>query len=222
MMEELVKRLPFWSSLTEEEKHTVETSALLRRFPAGSYLHGNSGESESCFGMMLILSGQVRAFILSEEGREITLFRLGEGESCVLSASCVISQIRFETLLTVSRDAELLVLPAVVFSELTEKNIYVRCYLYEATTERFSQVMWVLQDLLFSRFDTRLAKFLLHCYRESGSRELRMTQQEIAENVNSAREVVARMLKQFAAEGMVENRRGMIVLKDIPALERLL
>lgn len=221
-MEELAKGLPFWASLTEYERHTVQSSVVRRRFPAGSYLHGNSGEGESCFGMMLILSGEVRAFILSEEGREITLFRLGAGESCVLSASCVITQIRFDTLITVSQDADILVLPASVFSVLTEQNIYVRCFLYEMTAERFSQVMWVLQDILFSRFDTRLAGFLLRRYKESGEREIRMTQKEIAENVNSAREVVARMLKQFAADGMVENRRGVIVLKDIPALERLL
>ncbi len=220
-MEESLIRLPFWASLSEEEKQTVRAAALRRRFRAGSYLHGNSGEGESCFGMILLLSGEVRAFILSEEGREITLFRLKEGDTCVLSASCVITQIRFETLMTVSRDAELLVVPTGTFGKLSEENIYVRCFLYEMATERFSQVMWVLQDILFSRFDRRLASYLLSEYRRTGSAEIHMTQQEIARNVNSAREVVARMLKQFAADGLVENRRGVILLKNPAALEEL-
>lgn len=93
--------------------------------------------------------------------------------------------------------------------------------MYELATERFSSVMWVMQQILFYGFDRRLATFLLNEYRRTGATSIRMTQEQIAQNVNSAREVVARMLKQFASDGLIENRRGVIVLKDIGGLENL-
>ena len=123
--------------------------------------------------------------------------------------------------MTVTKDAQLLIIPSSTFAKLIDSNIYARCFMYELAAERFSTVMWVMQQILFSRFDQRLAVFLLNEYRKTGIPEIRMTQEQIAQNVNSAREVVARMLKQFAADGLIENRRGVIVLKDIPKLEKL-
>lgn len=219
-MVEAIERLPYWDALDENERKLLRGSAVLRRYESGSMLYGGC-DGESCFGMVYIVSGEIRAYILSEEGREITLFRLGDGECCVLSASCVISQISFETQMAVTRDAELLIVPSSVFGRLAESNIKVRCFLYELATERFSTVMWVMQQILFSRFDKRLASFFLDQYDKTGLKEIRMTQEQIAQNVNSAREVVARMLKQFAADGLIENRRGRIILKDTDGLLKI-
>ena len=220
-MDEMFENLPFWDLLSEEERKTVKDFSVINHYAGDSTLYGNGINGDSCLGMIYVVSGELRAYILSEEGREITLFRLCEGDSCVLSASCVISQIDFETVLSTMTDAEVLVIPSAVFGKLTQENVHVKNYAYEMTTERFSTVMWVMQQILFRRFDQRLAAFLLNEHHRTGATELRMTQEQIAQQVNSAREVVARMLKQFALEGLVENRRGIIVLKDIKGLEAI-
>ncbi|MBP9988578.1 MAG: Crp/Fnr family transcriptional regulator [Ruminococcus sp.] len=220
-MDELIEKLPYWSSLNDAEKRTVRDSAIVNHYESGSTLHGNCDKGLSCLGMIYVISGELRAYILSEEGREITLFRLREDDSCVLSASCIISQISFNTLITATSNADVLIVPTAVFGKLINDNINVRCFMYELATERFSTVMWVMQQILFCRFDLRLATFLLNEYKLTGVTEIRMTQEQIAQNVNSAREVVARMLKQFALDGLIENQRGVIVLKDIDGLEKL-
>lgn len=220
-MDELLQKLPYWNSLTDSEKQAVARAAVLRHCQPGNLLHGRCDGGESCLGMIYLVSGEVRTYILSEGGREITLFRIAAGESCVLSASCVFSQSSLETQITVTKEADILIVPAAAFRRLTENNIYVRCFMYELATARFSTVMWVMQQILFLRFDQRLAAYLLEEYRRSGSTELRMTQEQLAQNVNSAREVVARMLKQFASDGLIENRRGVIVLKSISGLEQI-
>lgn len=221
-MRKYLEALPFWNNLDEAEKKLAEDSAVIKHFAAGNFLGGNSADGGSCLGMVHVISGELRAYILSEEGREITLFRLAEGDNCVLSASCVISQIDFDTELSVTKDADILLIPSSVFGRLTKENVYVRCFLYETATKRFSTVMWVMQQILFYRFDRRLAFYLLSEYEKSGKPQIRMTQEEIARNINSAREVVARMLKQFSSDGIIENGRGVITIKDVKALARII
>ena len=220
-MDELLEKLPYWSTLNDTEKRTVRDSAIVNHYESGNTLHGNCDKGVSCLGMIYVISGELRAYILSEEGREITLFRLRDSDCCVLSASCIISQISFDTLITATSDADVLIVPTAVFGRLMNGNIHVKCFMYELATERFSTVMWVMQQILFNRFDQRLATFLLSEYRRTGVPTIRMTQEQIAQNVNSAREVVARMLKQFALDGLIENQRGIIILKDIDGLEKL-
>ncbi len=219
-MNEILPKLPFWSNLSQEEKDLCDVSSVTNRYPAGQFLLGDCG-GQQCLGMLHILSGELRAFILSEEGREITLFRLGAGDYCVLSASCILSQIKFETQLSVTKDAEVLVIPSGVYGKLMESNIYVRCFTYELATERFSTVMWVMEQIIFFGFDKRLANFFLAEYHRTGKTEIHMTQEEIAESTNSAREVVARMIHQFASDGLIESRRGVIILKDLTGLQNL-
>jgi len=219
-MNELLKNLPFWNDLTKDEKSLCEMSAVVNEYSAGSYIFGNC-QGQSCLGMMHILSGEIRACIVSEEGREITLFHVGAGENCVLSASCVLSQITFETQMYVTKDAKILVLPSATYGKLMDSNIRVRCFTYELATERFSTVMWVMQQIIFFGFDRRFADFLLTEYERTGNKEIRMTQEEIATATNSAREVVARMIKQFAVDGLIESKRGVILLKDIKGIEKL-
>ncbi len=219
-MKDFTKNLPFWNKLSAQEQSLCEMSAVINHYGAGTYLLGGC-ENQSCLGLIHILSGEIRAFVLSEEGREITLFRLKSGDTCVLSASCVLSQITFETQLCVTNDAEVLILPSAVFSKLMESNIYVRCYTYELATERFSTVMWVMQQIIFYGFDKRLAHFFLAEHKRTGQKEIRMTQEEIAESTNSAREVVARMLRQFASDGLIESKRGVVILKDLEGLEKI-
>ncbi len=217
-MENILNKLPFWTSLTEQEKEILRKSAVIRRYEKGSFIHSSDRD---CLGMLFILSGEIRTYILSDEGREITLFRLYPNDLCVLSASCIISQISFDTQMTARQDTEVLIIPPNITALLKEQNISVRCFLYEQATERFSEVMWAMQQILFKGLDQRLAAFLVEECERTNSNAVRMTHEQIARNISSAREAVARMLKQFTQDGLVELKRGEIIIKDTDGLKRL-
>ena len=216
--DKLLHRLPYWDRLTSQEKEMVTVNSSIRHCEKGELIHGGLLD---CIGQITVMSGEVRAYMLSEEGREITLFMLREGDTCVLSASCILSEITFETFMAAKAKTDVLVVHLGTFQKIIEQNLYARCFLYELATERFSQVMWAMQQILFMGFDRRLADFLLREYERTGSDTIHMTHEEIAEQVSSAREVVARMVKRFASEGLVSTERGTIKLTDIKALELL-
>lgn len=210
-----LEALPFWNRLTEDEKELVKQNSSVQKYEKGRLIHGCDS---NCLGMITVINGSIRTYLMSEEGREVTLFKLYKNDTCVLAASCIISQITFDTFMTAEDDCDILVIPASVFLQLIEKNIYVKCYMYELSTERFSSVMWSMQQILFMKFDRRLASFLVDEYERTGQAVIKMTHEQIAQNVSSAREVVARMLKRFVLDGLIELKRGNIRLIDIEGL----
>ncbi len=210
--------LPFWSSLKEDEKEAVSRSAFVRNYKKGALVSGND---RACLGMLLVLCGEIRTYLLSDEGREVTLFRLYSRDVCVLSASCVLSQITFATQMTARKDTEVLVIPAGIMASLKEHSLLVRCFLYELAAKRFSDVMWAMQQILFKGLDRRLADFLLAEAERTGSDTVHMTHEQIALHISSAREAVARMLKSFAEDGLVALRRGSVTLLNSLALNAL-
>ena len=214
----MLPRLPFWANLSPDEKAVVSQRAVTKRFAKGQLVSSNSS---SCLGIVLILSGGVRVGLVSDEGREITLFRAGEGEVCVSTASCVIRQLAFDTDVTAETDTAILVIPSSVCAKLMESNIHVRAFVFEMQAERYSQTVRAIQAMLFKRFDQRLATYLVSEHDRTGSAEVKKTQEEIARDVNSAREVVARMLHEFSTRGLVEIRRGSIRLRDIEGLRKI-
>ena len=217
-LKENLSRFIFWGNLSESEREELTQAAVVKRFEKGSIIHSCTG---NCLGMFMILSGSVRTYLLSEEGREVTLFRQHDGECCVMAASCVIKEITFETTLAAETDCDLLIIRADVLARLKEKNVYVRCFVYELATERFSAVMWSMQQILFKGYDRRLAAFLVGEYDRTGKSEFNMTHEQIAQHTSSAREVAARMIKRFVSDGLVEAKRGSIKLIDIQSLRDL-
>ena len=210
-------QLPYWDALTEKEQNLVEENIRTLRFEKNALVLGGG----DCLGLLLVTKGRLRAYLLSEEGREVTVFRVGPGECCVLSASCVMSQIHFETHMEAEEESELLLLGSGVFRQLTEENVSIRCFLYEMAAERFSEVLWVMQQILFMGFDRRLALFLVEACRRTGGQQLKVTHEQIARDLGSAREVVTRMLRRFSEEGLVELGRGTVTVKAPEGLERL-
>lgn len=211
-----LKTLPYWENLTEEERNKVEASAYVRHYEQGEVLYGPNVE---CVGMIHILRGETRAYILSDEGREVTLFHVEEEDNCILSASCVLAYVTFESFMVAVKPSDILIVPVELFGTLCEQNVHVRCFAYALATLRFSSVMYVMQEILFARLDQRVAAYLLQAYRKTGEPSIRITQEQLALEVNSARETVGRILKGFVKDGMIENRRGSIVLTDIAKLE---
>ena len=217
-MESVLERLPFWKLLTDSEKELVRQNAVIRLYKKGTRVYSSERE---CLGMLFVMQGEMRAYLLSEEGREVTLFRIYPNDLCVLSASCVISQISFDTQMSAQKDTEALIIPPNIVLLLKEKNLSVRCFLYELATKRFSDVMWAMQQILFKRLDQRLALFLMQESQRLGTDTIHMTHEQIAQQISSAREAVARMLKQFSEDGLVELKRGAIRLLDQKGLKAL-
>ncbi len=210
-----LKKLPFYDNLSENEKRMIKEGWVLKAYKKGQIIYNSS---DACLGHIYMCEGEVRAYVTSEEGREVTLFRLYPEDTCVLSASCVINQIKFDTQLVAASDVSMLTLNAGIFSALCEQNIHVKCYMYELLSTRFSRVMWAMQQIVFMKFDRRLAIFLTSEYERTGKKFIKMTHEQIAEHTNSAREVVARALKKLSNEGLVEYKRGCVTLKDLDAL----
>ena len=217
-MESVLERLPFWKLLTDSEKELVQQNAVIRLYKKGTRVYSSERE---CLGMLFVMQGEMRTYLLSEEGREVTLFRIYPNDLCVLSASCVISQISFDTQMSAQKDTEALIIPPNIELFLKEKNLSVRCFLYELATKRFSDVMWAMQQILFKRLDQRLALFLMQESQRLGTDTIHMTHEQIAQQISSAREAVARMLKQFSEDGLVELKRGAIRLLDQKGLKAL-
>ena len=212
------EQLPFWNDLSPSEKALVHDKAKILRYKKSRVVRRSD---RPCPGLIHILEGVARVYIISPEGREITLFYLNRGDCCVFSAACVLEHILFETCVVTASEARLLNIGPKTYSLLEESNINVRCFSYELATMRFSTALWVMQEIVFTRFDKRLARFLLDIYRECGSPEINIKQEDLACQVNAARESVARMLRHFVNDGLIVSKRGCIVLTDLEALQEI-
>ena len=209
-----IKQLPFWTDLTPSERETILRCARIKEYKSGSLIYS---PEQKCLGLIRLLSGGIRTFMLSEEGREVVLYRMKEGDIDLLSASCVVNQITFETQMVAQSDCTVLVVPATCLSEFKRNNLAVRCFIYEKLGERFSDVMKLMQTMLFTRIDRRIAGVLLG----SGSDELRVTHEEIASAINSSREVVSRTLKEMERQSLIRLGRGRIIITDRSGLEAI-
>ncbi len=210
---------PFWEKLDPNDKDLFCRSTGVSQYKKGTIIHGGNSE---CIGAVLVRTGCVRAYLLSEEGREITLYRLYPGDICMLSASCVLKSITFDVFVDAEEDSECLIINGNTFSEIADRNVYVENFALQTAVSRFSDIMWVLQQILFMSYDKRLAIFLWDEMAKTGQTTLKLTQEQIAKYTGSAREVVSRMLKYFAAEGIVEHSRGGIRILDKQKLRALI
>lgn len=210
--------LPFWKDLTPQQQQTLTAQASLRQFPKGAMVHGGGGD---CAGLILPTTGQLRVYLLTEEGKELTLYRLFPRDMCLFSASCIMRGIQFDVLVSAERDTEAFHIPAAVYEELMRTSAAVANYTNELMATRFSDVMWLMDQILSKKMDSRLAAFLLDESRLEDNTSLPLTHDQIARHLGTAREVVTRMLKYFQTEGLVRLSRGGVELTAPEALEEL-
>ena len=211
---------PIWGKLNQDQQEMLLGSLMLRTVPKGTILH--NGDMD-CTGLLLMKSGQLRAYILSEEGREITLYRLFDRDMCLFSASCILRSIQFEVTIEAEKDTELWVIPPEVYQRRMEESAPVANYTNELMADRFSEVMWLMEQVMWKSLDKRLAAFLLEEASIEGTHALRITHEAIANHLGSHREVITRMLRYFQNEGMVTLSRGMVTILDegkLAALEK--
>ena len=206
--------LPFWNKLKEERKQALLRGTAEQTLSRGSLLEGD-------YGLIQVQGGTVRSYLLSEEGREITLFHLREGEICTLGGTDLAAQLPVTPQMIVEEDCRILTVSRAAVRAAMEEVPEIRAFVFEQGSRHLVRMVWSMEQILFLHVDRRLAFFLLEEYRRTGSRDIRMTHEEIARQISSAREVVARMVKRFSAQGLVEARRGSIRLVDLEGLEKL-
>lgn len=214
-----LKLLPFWEHLKPEERETLQDSAILLQYQPGQQVHR---VQDQCLGVLLVLSGVFRTYLLSPDGREMTLFRTRAGETYLLTASCVLEAISFETQVEAEEYTETLLIPSTVYSTVVEKNVNVKCESYKLLVDGFSEVVSSIERLVFLSLEQRLASFLLDEAAGSGEDTIHMTHEQIAVSIGSARVAVGRSLKVMAEQGLVTLFRGGIRLMDKGALYGLL
>jgi CRP/FNR family transcriptional regulator len=212
------KTIKFWKNLTEQQKDLLNQSIIKKRFSKGEAM---SSGSKNCSGLFLIESGQVRAFIVSENGKEITLYRLFERDICIFSASCLMKNISFDIFIETEKETSAYLIPTPIFDKLSKESLEVQAFTNELMASRFSEVMWIMEQALFMTLDKRLAIFLLEQSNIEEADSIKITHEKIANHLGSAREVVSRMLKYFQNEGMVALNRGTINILDYKKLEQL-
>lgn len=215
----LTETLTFWPHLNPVERLQLIENTFSASFKRGDAIHRGD---EDCAGILIIKSGGLRTYMLSEDGREITLYRLSPGDVCVLSSSCVLSNITFDVHIDADLDSDILMINSEVYAALSAQNIYVENFSYKEAVSRFSDVMWAMQQILFMSFDKRLANFLIDEIARTGLYDIPMTHDQIAKYIGSAREVVSRMLKYFASEGYVALSRGGVKVIDKIRLRALI
>ena len=204
LIELFKKTFPFWDKMSERDQETFVRSSYQVKFEAGTNIHNGN----ECTGVILIKSGSLRLYLLSEEGKEITLYRLFPGDMCILSASCVLSSITFDVFVDSEENSECVVVGGCAYEDLSLRMPDAKIFALEAAAQSFSEIMWVMQQILFMSMDKRLAIFLLDEASKTGSDTIRLTHEQIAKYIGSAREVISRMLKYFSSEGLVTASRS--------------
>lgn len=205
------ENLPFWNKLNAEEREILEQGTIRFTHAKGTIVHE---DRHKCTGLLLVVSGQLRIYIISETGKEITLYRLFERDVCVLSASCMIRNISFDVHIQAEKETTMLRITTESYQQVGQLNTDVKDFTNELVSSRFSDVMWVVEQVVFMSFDRRLAIHLLEQAAIAGSDTFAITHEAIARDLGSAREVVTRMLSRFQEDQLVRLSRGGITLVD--------
>lgn len=209
----------FWDKLDESQKQLMLNNVIATSYPKGMTIH-NGGDD--CIGVFMLKKGEFRVYILSDEGKEFTIFRLREGEICILSSSCIMKNITFDIHIDIEADSEVLLVSTSIYQKLIDQNLYAENFTYKLAVEKFSDVMWAMEQILFMSFDKRLAIFLLDEVNRTQGDTIPLTHEQIAKYIGSAREVVSRMLKYFVQEGIVELSRGDIRIINKDKLKKII
>ena len=215
---EFAQYLPFWKKLSPEHQEQIAAVIEYREVEKGTRIHDSSAE---CLGLVAVRDGQLRTYILSEEGREITLSRLFSYDVSLLSASCVLPDLQMNVMIEAEKDTAFWSVPAWLFKRLMEQSLPVATYSQTLLSSNFSELMWLMEQIMWKSFDKRLAAFLLEEMQVEETAVLQITHEKIANHMGTAREVVTRMLRYFQSEGMVKLTRGAIEIADEKKLRHL-
>ena len=213
---EFQEYFPIWNQLTKDQQELIQKTVIFQTAKKDTIIHNGNLD---CAGLLLIRSGQLRAYILSEEGREITVYRLFDRDICLFSASCVMRSVQFEIFIETQKDTEMWVIPPHVFQKLIKESAPVANYVNEIMATRLSDVMWLMEQVMWKSLDKRLAEFLLDETALEETNLLKTTHEAIANHLGSHREVITRMLRYFQNEDVLRLARGSIEIVNTQKLE---
>ena len=212
------EHFPIWNKLTSAQQERLESSAVFRKVSSGTMLHDGG---PNCLGLLVVRSGQLRAYMLSAEGREETISRFFDMDLCLFSASCVMPNMQFDIFIEAEKDSEIWIVPACLYQNLMDESLALSNYSHNLITNHFSELVWLMEQIMWKSFDKRLAAFLLEESTLDNTDSLKITHEKIANHMGTAREVVTRMLRYFQSEGMVKLTRGSVDLTDTKRLQAL-
>ncbi len=215
---EFTEYFPVWDKLPKAHQEWIADMIEFRSVTKGTQIHDSSAE---CLGLVLVKSGQLRSYILSDDGREITIGRLFEYDVSVLSASCVMPDLQLNVMIEAEKDTQFWSIPAYIFKKLMEESLAMSNYAWNLLSSNFSELLWLMEQIMWKSFDKRLAGFLLEEMNLEGNSVLKITHEKIAAHMGTAREVVTRMLRYFQNEDMVRLTRGTIEIIAEDKLEAL-
>lgn len=215
---ELHEYFPMWNKLTQVQQNRIRQVVKTWTVRQGTVIHNGSTD---CTGLLLVRSGQLRAYINSEEGREITIYRLFERDICLLSASCIMNSIQFEITITAEKDTDMWIIPPEVFRSVMDESAPLANYTSELMAARFSEAMWLIEQVMWKSLDRRVAAFLLEESAIEKSNVLKITHETIANHLGSQREVITRMLRYFQNEDVVRLSRGTVEITDAAKLRKI-
>ena len=209
----ILQALPILEHADPQLTREFQAEAFFARIAAGKdvFVEGDHAEA-----IALLISGVVRVYKIGETGREITLYRFGNGESCILTANAILSRKSFPAIATVERDAEAIMIPADTFRDWVKRHDLWREFVFDLLSDRLSTVMTVVDEVVFQRMDRRVASLLLT--KSKIQHPIQITHQEIAAELGSSREVISRILEDFSQRGIVESGRGTIEILDAEEL----
>ena len=210
--------LPIWDKLTADQRQRIDQVIVRHTVKKGATIHDSSAD---CLGLILVRAGQLRTYILSEDGREITISRLFDYDVCLLSASCVMPDMQMAVMIEAEKDTEFWSISACLFKNLMGESLAFSNFANTLITSHFSELMWLMEQIMWKSIDKRLAAFLLEESRLEGTSLLKITHEKIASHLGTAREVVTRMLRYFQSEGLVKLTRGCIEITDPKGLDAL-
>ena len=215
---EFTEYFPIWNRMSDDHRNRIMQVIYLKKIKQGTVVHDGSPD---CLGMLLVKSGQLRAYLLNDEGREITICRFFEMDICLFTAACVMPNMQFDIFIEAEKDTEIWIIPACLYKNLMDESLVVANYAHDLITNHFSELMWLMEQIMWKSFDKRLAKFLLEESALEESDSLKITHEKIANHMGTAREVVTRMLRYFQSEDMIRLTRGTVDIKNRKALTKL-
>lgn len=210
--------LPFFDKLSENEKNKVIKNASIKTVNTHELIHSKNSD---CTGIVLVLKGQLRSFMISDSGREITIFRLFERDVCILSSSCFYKNLTYDINLEAYEKSTIIIIDGNLIKELSYKNLCVQEFIINLTQNKLSETLFVLEQVVFFSLKSRVANFLLNEYYLTNSLDINITHDYIANNLGSSREVISRMLKGFEKEGIISIFRGKLTILDLKMLKNI-
>lgn len=210
----LARLLPILQGAEPQLRREFQQVASFARIPAGHDVFVEGDEAEA---IALVISGVVRVYKIGETGREITLYRFGGGESCILTANAILSRKSFPAIATIEQEAEVVMIPADIFRAWVDRYGLWRDFVFGLLSQRLASVLALVDEVVFRRMDVRLAAFLFQ--RGQAQNPLHITHQEIAAELGSSREVISRLIEDFTSQGVLRSKRGVIEILDFEELE---